>query len=750
MTATIRKFIKTNPIRVTTPYSKQLRAHQIQYHRLGNTLTGIGEGLASMQNMMQFQLDFLKDSFVEETKEIEQEKEKKLEVGDVLVEEQEKQENLQADKEAEEQQEALGNEEEEGEAAAKKVPKQRLGFLEGFAKSLSPVFGFLKKVTGLVVGVGFYKWLGNPANVEKIQSLLKFFKVIFTWTTGLIGMGLDGILTGVGNIFGSKDPGQSNLSKAFEGIFGVFKILGGVASLWLASRVLFPWKLIGDVKMMQTIGTALTAAEASGGGGKGKTKLKKPRLRKFKNIGDRTRNLRRRMQVRGGRTMQDINKFASKTTRRLRPTNIKRMAKVGVEKLTRFGSETASNFKNQVDNLGKGVGNMWSKVKNIGSMVKSKAGKGFNFAKDMTQKQLKRLSSWQDDFVKNMGKNWEQMKEFGKGVAKKIGDIAELAKDPKKLIEMVKGNLKGKINALVKKDKTIKKLVDLAKNPKKIKDGIRGMLKSAKKSKGLLKLRKGLEMAKKSTKGVGGIDKLIAALMGVLDYTVFGEAPVNAILRALGGLTGYTAGFAIGAPFGGFPGFVTGMAGGALGELAGDGLSAMIASVIPKKLNKDPIMNDGRPLARNPFKKDKPVEVEESSEKISTKSRVSGRFDLDTGTGYINGVEVSMKEYEAFANMSEQEKLAKYGKTELSKGGVVPMFSKGGQIPQPMPELKMGGNTLNIKRETVNVVAKSTPRARAKNKSTILIVNQRVIVPKNVPGPPPKVSYTRTTPMITD
>ena len=72
-----------------------------------------------------------------------------------------------------------------------------------------------------------------------------------------------------------------------------------------------------------------------------------------------------------------------------------------------------------------------------------------------------------------------------------------------------------------------------------------------------------------------------------------------------------------------------------------------------------------------------------------------------------------MKEYEAFANMSEQEKLAKYGKTELSKGGVVPMFSKGGQIPQPMPELKMGGNTLNIKRETVNVVAKSTPRARS-------------------------------------
>ena len=747
MTATIRKFIKTNPIRVTTPYSKQLRAHQIQYHRLGNTLTGIGEGLASMQNMMQFQLDFLKDSFVEETTHIEEEKEKKLEIGDVLVDEEEKQENLEADKEAEKQQEALGNAEEEGEEQAKKVPKRRLGFLEGFAKSLSPVFGFLKKVVGLVVGVGFFKWLGDPANVKKIQSLLRFFKAIFTFTTGLIGMGLNGILTGIGNIFGSKDPGQSNLSKAFEGLFGVFKILGGIASLWLASRVLFPWKLIGDVKMMQTLGTALTAAEAQGGPG---TRLKKPRLRKFKNIGDRVRNMRRRMQVRGGRTLQNVKSFASKTMRRLRPTNIKRFANVGMEKLKRFGKNTASTFKNQVDDLGKNVAGMWQKTKNIGSMIKTKAGKGFNFAKDMTQKQLKRLSNWQDDFVKNMGKNWEKMKEFGKGVAKKIGDIAELAKDPKKLVEMVKGNLKGKINQLVKKDKTIKKLVDLAKNPKKIKDGIRGMLKSAKKSKGLLKLRKGLQMAKKSTKGIGGIDKLIAALMGVLDYTVFGEAPVNAILRALGGLTGYTAGFSIGAPFGGFPGFVTGMAGGALGELAGDGLSAMIASVIPKKLNKDPIMNDGRPLARNPFKKDQPVEVEESSEKISTKSRVTGSFDLDTGTGYINGMEVSAKEYEAFVNMSEQEKLAKYGKTQMSKGGVVPMFSKGGQIPQPMPELKMGGNTLNIKNEQVNVIANSTPRAKAKNRNSILIVNQRVIVPKSVPSAPPEVQYTKTTPMITD
>ena len=92
------------------------------------------------------------------------------------------------------------------------------------------------------------------------------------------------------------------------------------------------------------------------------------------------------------------------------------------------------------------------------------------------------------------------------------------------------------------------------------------MLNNAKKSKGLLQLRQGLKGAQKMK--IGGIDKVIAAIMGLLDYAAFGESPINAILRALGGLLGYSAGFAIGAPFGGAPGFITGMAGGFVGEQA--------------------------------------------------------------------------------------------------------------------------------------------------------------------------------------
>ena len=53
-------------------------------------------------------------------------------------------------------------------------------------------------------------------------------------------------------------------------------------------------------------------------------------------------------------------------------------------------------------------------------------------------------------------------------------------------------------------------------------------------------------------------------------------------------------------------------------------------------------------------------------------STVSGRFDLKTGQGFINEQPVPLDEYEAFTNMSDEEKVQKYGAVKLNVGGVVP------------------------------------------------------------------------------
>jgi len=266
-----------------------------------------------------------------------------------------------------------------------------------------------------------------------------------------------------------------------------------------------------------------------------------------------------------------------------------------VKNIKKLKLEKADKVDDVVKNVGKSK--WFGKLKGAGKTLWTKAGQ----AKDFLGKQGKSFLNWADDFGKKFMASADEIIKGamaqGQKWATQIGDIGEMAKNPMKLVEKVKSVLGGQLDDVVKQNKTVAKLVNLAKNPKEITKGIKGLLNNAKKSKGLLQLRQGLKGAQKMK--IGGIDKVIAAIMGLLDYTVFKESPINAILRALGGLLGYTAGFAIGAPFGGAPGFITGMAGGFVGEKA--------AMLIAKGLAKtelgqiqDPIMNDGRMLVRDP------------------------------------------------------------------------------------------------------------------------------------------------------
>ena len=214
----------------------------------------------------------------------------------------------------------------------------------------------------------------------------------------------------------------------------------------------------------------------------------------------------------------------------------------------------------------------------------------------------------------------------------------------------MKGKLTKSIDGIVKKNKTLKNLLSMAKNPKKISGAIRGILNTAKESKGILNVRAALSRAKVAK--VGGVDKIIASVMALIDYMALKESPINAIVKATSGMLGYAAGFAIGAPFGGMPGFITGMAGGALGELAGYGLLKGLANA---KLTKGltqvvyPIMGagpdgDGRPILRDP---DGPMDhmlnaPKEEGKKVDIKSNKmsSSAEGLDIKPSYGDGVVV--------------------------------------------------------------------------------------------------------------
>ena len=54
----------------------------------------------------------------------------------------------------------------------------------------------------------------------------------------------------------------------------------------------------------------------------------------------------------------------------------------------------------------------------------------------------------------------------------------------------------------------------------------------------------------------------------------------------------------------------------------------------------------------------------------TTRKRVNNRFDLNTGKAYINDKEVGVDEYNVFINLSNEEKIRKYG-IEYKDGGIV-------------------------------------------------------------------------------
>ena len=312
----------------------------------------------------------------------------------------------------------------------------------------------------------------------------------------------------------------------------------------------------------------------------------------------------------GGKVAQSAGKFLQKTKPLQKVRNFVRNPVKTLQALQKSPvGKTVTNFiKNpgktlqggmkalQKSPVAKGATNMLGGIKNWGA-------KKWKGAKELGGKALRGIGKWADNMAKNAMKWTDDVVKGGLEKAakwrKQLGDIAEMVKNPMKLVEKVKGMLGGKMDKMVKNNKIIKQVMELKKDPKKI----RQLIKQVGKNKNVLKTTKVLKKGAKLK--IAGLDAVLAALMGVIDYAAFGESPINAVLRAAGALVGYTAGFAIGAPFGGVPGFITGMAGSFVGEKAADVIAAGLSKT-PLGTTVDPIMGagpkgDGRMMVRNPF-----------------------------------------------------------------------------------------------------------------------------------------------------
>ena len=212
------------------------------------------------------------------------------------------------------------------------------------------------------------------------------------------------------------------------------------------------------------------------------------------------------------------------------------------------------------------------------------------------------------DVSKNIGKALYELpgnaikgaRAAGENLAKQAANLKDTGE--KALKEFTEKKLKPVMTKLLDDNPIIKSVKKFFTNPKTIEATVKSVDDQAKGVLGILK-----NARKSGLTQLGPLDRVIAVIESVVRYGL-GEAPVNAVLQTLGGVLGYAAGFAIGAPFGGIPGLITGIGGSFLGEEAA---KLLIKSLLPLGKNEDgspkpdPIAQTlgypERPIIRDPY-----------------------------------------------------------------------------------------------------------------------------------------------------
>ena len=347
------------------------------------------------------------------------------------------------------------------------------------------------------------------------------------------------------------------------------------------------------------------------------------------------------------RTPQAI-RTGQRILQKVKPIQRLRDAGSAINKFRKNPLQTLKSIKDS--GIGKRVGGLFNKAKNFklptkGSMLKGLQNFGGNIVKNVKQSRAGQFVGKQANKLRAFAtKNITAMQDTVNGLIaggvekykawrKNIEMMMELVGNPAKLFEKAKGFLSGKMDKVMKNNKTWQTLKDLKKmKPGQIAGKVGGMLNGLKKSKEVTKVVGTLKTAQKNMK-IPMLDRILALILGVVDYTLLGESPINAFGKALGGLLGFSFGTSLGAPLG--PGaFLVGIAGGIVGEQLANVLSAGLSKVPVPKFGTlgqvpDPIAAatpgmGPRPIVRNPYGKEAEA-FDKAQEELSIANLAEGK-----------------------------------------------------------------------------------------------------------------------------
>lgn len=190
----------------------------LAHNRMGATVYSIGAVIESMTALQKKRVAFLKKQ-------------------DLLADQRYQ---YRKDVEAEQKQEGGlgGPDKADAKEASDELKKDKKGSgLDFISKLLGPFAGIAETFIRLGVILPTLKWISDPKNQESITNaiagLQKIFQFVWDWTSGSVGM----LMEGVTKMFGEK----STIWQRFEGLF---KVIGGIAGLLALKALLNPIGLV--------------------------------------------------------------------------------------------------------------------------------------------------------------------------------------------------------------------------------------------------------------------------------------------------------------------------------------------------------------------------------------------------------------------------------------------------------------------------------------------------------------------------
>jgi len=243
--AAIRSFVKIQPITGKSGIAQNMDQVRKGINRMGSVTDGIAKSFYDTTELLKFEKEYLSDTSKAEVTDIKKkDKKDKTKWSTSMRDFRRTFRKKKRDRLEEEAEQGVEEGKEEGRKAVEKQ-KPKLNMLGGF-------FNGLFKVFKLMIIFGALNWLSNPKNAKNAVKVFKILFAIgkFAFKVTKFGVGL--LLDGLTNVIGNFEE-EGAIRRAFRGILGVVKMMGGLAALRTAQYLIMPWKLMKDVNRLRMI-----------------------------------------------------------------------------------------------------------------------------------------------------------------------------------------------------------------------------------------------------------------------------------------------------------------------------------------------------------------------------------------------------------------------------------------------------------------------------------------------------------------